>query len=267
MGTSWFELIRVGHEKVLFIHVFPIIWQEFRKIPAIALVVRDFSQDILHPGPRVDTGGLAGAYERIYDCRAIGGCVIAAEQVVLPAQGQRPDGILDEVVVDVDAPVVHIARQPGQQGVRVFYRASHPAVGKDLEICLLHPCLKELYRRIRCLQALFLALIRVQARLVGVGFHLVDLADEAQCLSRKPAVFVEGVDELPAHVCPAAIDCYAVVPFELVVGVITVALDGALVCTEYLAGDGLPLEHGSQLSGIFAQLPERHPLGRSEIPT
>lgn len=59
--------------------------QEFCQIPLVTQVVWDLSQDILHSGPRVNIGSLAGAYERLYDCRTIRRCVIAAEQIVLPA--------------------------------------------------------------------------------------------------------------------------------------------------------------------------------------
>ena len=78
-----------------------------------------------------------------------------------PAQSQRPDGILNEIVVNIDSTVVHIARQLGQQRVRVFDRVTHLAVGKDLQIYLFYPRLKESYCRIRYLQALFLAFIRI----------------------------------------------------------------------------------------------------------
>lgn len=150
LGTSWCysltigaESGRVGHENDLFISIFPIERQEFRQIHLVELVVWDLSQHVLHPGPRVNIGSLAGAYERIYDCRTIRRCVIATEQIVAPAQSQRSDGILNEIVVNVDSTVVLIARQPGQQGVRVFDRFTHLAVGKDLQICLFHPRLKE----------------------------------------------------------------------------------------------------------------------------
>ena len=76
---------RVGHEKDLFISIFPIERQEFRQIPLVALVVRDLSQHVLHSGPRVNVDSLAGAYERIYDCCTIRRCVIATEQIVLSA--------------------------------------------------------------------------------------------------------------------------------------------------------------------------------------
>ncbi len=48
------------------------------------LVVWDLSQYVLHSGSWVNIGSLAGAYERIYDCRTIRRCVIATEQIILP---------------------------------------------------------------------------------------------------------------------------------------------------------------------------------------
>ena len=73
---------QVGHEKDLFISIFPIERQEFRQIPLVTLVVWDLSQHVLHPGPGVNVGSLAGAYEQIYDCCTIRRCVIATEQIV-----------------------------------------------------------------------------------------------------------------------------------------------------------------------------------------
>ena len=56
------------------------MWQEFRQIPPVALIVRDLSQHVLNPDLQIDIGSLAGAYERIYNHRTIRGCIIAAEQ-------------------------------------------------------------------------------------------------------------------------------------------------------------------------------------------
>ena len=42
------ELGQVGHEKDLFISIFPIEMQEFRQIPLVVLVVWDLSQNVLH---------------------------------------------------------------------------------------------------------------------------------------------------------------------------------------------------------------------------
>lgn len=43
-----------------------------------------------------------GAYEGVYDGCPICRGIVAAEDIVLRAECQRPDGILDEVVADVD---------------------------------------------------------------------------------------------------------------------------------------------------------------------
>lgn len=74
LGTSWRysltigdELGQVGHEKDLFIFIFPIERQEFRQIPLVAFVVWNLSQHVHHPGSLVNVSSLAGAYERIYD--------------------------------------------------------------------------------------------------------------------------------------------------------------------------------------------------------
>ena len=45
--------------------------------------------------------------------------MISTEQEVLPAQGQRPNGILHKVIVDTEAAVVHVAAQPRQKRERV----------------------------------------------------------------------------------------------------------------------------------------------------
>ena len=79
--------------------------QESREVLAVALPVRQFAEHILHPCSRVDPCSPAGAYEGVYDGCPICGGVVAAEEIVLPAESQRPDGILDEVVVDVDPAV------------------------------------------------------------------------------------------------------------------------------------------------------------------
>lgn len=52
---------------------------------------------------------LAAAEEGVYDCRADGRIVVTAEEVVLPADGQRTDCILHPVVVDVVSAVKDVA--------------------------------------------------------------------------------------------------------------------------------------------------------------
>ena len=80
--------------------------------------------------------------------------VVAAEEIVLPAESKRPDGILDEVVVDVDPAVVHVARQTGKKTVDIGKGLSEPALGQDLRIGLLNPLLEHQDYRIGYLTAL-----------------------------------------------------------------------------------------------------------------
>ena len=75
LAPTQYELGRVGHEKPLFIYIFPIERQEFCQIPLVALAVWDLSQHVIHPGSWVNVCSLAGAYERIYDCCTIRRCV------------------------------------------------------------------------------------------------------------------------------------------------------------------------------------------------
>ena len=109
-SRTWFVLL--GSDLVF---LCPGSGQESREILAVALPVRQFAEHILHPCSRVDPCSPAGAYEGVNDGCPVCGGVVAAEEIVLPAESQRPDGILDKVVVDVDPAVVHVARQTGKQ--------------------------------------------------------------------------------------------------------------------------------------------------------
>ena len=62
---------------------------------------RQTNHDVLQPCPDFDAGGLTGREEGVDDGCADGSVVIAGKEIVLAPQGQRPDGILDSVVVDV----------------------------------------------------------------------------------------------------------------------------------------------------------------------
>lgn len=94
----------------------PLVGQEFTEgLPVVLLVPGHPEQGILHPFTRIDVQSLATVHQGVGDGGAYGGIVVPAEQEVLPAQGQRPDGILHKVVVDTEAPVVHITAQPRQK--------------------------------------------------------------------------------------------------------------------------------------------------------
>ena len=167
-SRTWFVLL--GSDLVF---LCPGSGKESREVLAVALPVRQFAEHILHPCSRVDPCSPAGAYEGVYDGCPICGGVVAAEEIVLLAESKRPDGILDEVVVDVDPAVVHVARQPGKKTVGIGKGLSKPALGKNLCIGFLDPLLEHPDCGIGYLTALFLTLFRAQAFIVRIALHLV----------------------------------------------------------------------------------------------
>ena len=111
VAPSWVKLILVGLFR-------PLVGQEFTEGFAVILVSGD-PKDILHLFTRVNVQCLATVHQGVDDGGTYRSIVVPAEQEVLPAQGQRPDGILHKVVVDAEAAVVHIAAQPWQQRKRI----------------------------------------------------------------------------------------------------------------------------------------------------
>ena len=85
------------------------------------LVFRDPPDDVFEPGTGIDIIGLATGDERVHHGSPDGGCVVPAEEIVLAPQSQRPDGILDGVVVDEPVPVIDIHRQLGETFVGVLH--------------------------------------------------------------------------------------------------------------------------------------------------
>ena len=204
---------------------------------AVALPVRQFAEKIHHPCSRVNPCNPAGAYEGVYDGCPICRGVVAAEEIVLPAESKRPDGILDEVVVDVDPAVVHVARQTGKKTVGIGKGLSEPALGQDLCIGFLDPFLEHQDCRIGYLPALFLTLFRAQAFIVRIALHLVHLPYEEYALHGKPFVLFQRVDELSPDMHPAAMHGYPGHLFKLVIRLIAVALHVTPVSTQDFTGD------------------------------
>ena len=83
------------------------------------MAVDDPGDDVGEIGLRVDAVELAGLDQRSDDGPVLGAAVGAGEQSVLAIERDRPDGALDDVVVDLDAAVVEEARQalPARQRV------------------------------------------------------------------------------------------------------------------------------------------------------
>lgn len=89
LGTSRYELVQLVTSRV---RLGPCAGQEFCDVFAVAMIVRQFAEDVLHPFSRVHSSSFAAADQRVHDGCAICRCIVPAEEVVLPAQSQRPDG-------------------------------------------------------------------------------------------------------------------------------------------------------------------------------
>ena len=211
--------------------------QESCEILAVALPVGQYAEDILHPYSRVNSCGLTSAYEGVYDGCPICRGVVAAEEIVLPAECQRPDSVLDEVVVDVDPAVIHIARQPWKKTVGIGKCLPKPALGQDLRVSLLYPLLEHQDCGIGYLPALFHALFRAQAFIVRIALHLVQFSYEEYALHGKPFVLFQRVDELPSDMRPAAVHGHPWHPFKLAICLIAVELYVSPVSAQDFPGD------------------------------
>ena len=77
----------------------------------------DTLEDITQPFPGIDPLDLTASEEGIHHGGSLSPLVGTGEQVVLAAQGQRADGVLDEIVVDLQATVVEVG---GQQRELLF---------------------------------------------------------------------------------------------------------------------------------------------------
>lgn len=89
----------------------PVARKQIRVVLPALLVLRDPSEDILKPGPFINTACLAGGEEGVDDSGSLGGFVIAAEQIVLPSDGKGTDAVLHHVVVNLVAPIGGVERQ------------------------------------------------------------------------------------------------------------------------------------------------------------
>lgn len=75
----------------------------------------------------VDAQAPAVFQDGVEDGAALAGIGVAEEQPVLLSQGGGADGILDEVVVDLQPPVIAVAEQLGPEGEGVGNGTAHRA--------------------------------------------------------------------------------------------------------------------------------------------
>lgn len=165
---------------------------------------RKTPERVFQPWPDLDIVRLAAGKEGVHNGRAHCGIVVAAEEVVLSAQGQRPDGILHAVVVDVVSAVKDIAAQSRKEGVCVNQGPSHSGPGSEATGNGVHPFLNVPDDGISLIFSSFPDRIRLESGLFHIGFQLVEFADINYGLTGTLAVLVKCFYKLAPYVHPAA---------------------------------------------------------------
>ena len=95
------------------------------------MIVDDFGDDVGEVGVRLDGVELAGFDQRRDDRPVLGPAVGSGEQSVLPIKGDRSDGPLDGIGVDLNTTVVEEQAQPLPMGERIADRLRERALLAD----------------------------------------------------------------------------------------------------------------------------------------
>ena len=207
-----------------------------KQVGEVSFMAGQADKDIFKPCPGFYAGRFARGEQRVDDGGADGCVVVAGEEIVLAAKGQRPDGVLDAVVVDVVPPVENIATQARKQRVRVDQGLAHPGLRLELVRDGIHPLLELLDEGIRLLLATFSHFFSAQARLTHLCLYLVELPDIDDGFARVLPVLVQSFHELAADMGPAADHPLAGSVLEGLVDLVAVGLHGSTVAADELAG-------------------------------
>src|ERR1700722_13752520 len=98
-------------------------------------------QNVPEIGERLNVVELGGGDERTHRCPSSGSAVGSGEQVVLAAEGDRSDGALDGVGVELKTAVTEEAAKRAPAGQGVADCLCDAAAGRDLRELGLEPCL------------------------------------------------------------------------------------------------------------------------------
>ena len=122
--------------------------------------------------------------------------MIAGEEIVLAAQGQRPDGILNAVVIDMITAIQHVSAQPGKESIGIDQRLAHPGFGFEQASDSVHPLFELADDGIGLLLASLQDGIGIQFGLAHLFLYPIQLANVDDRLARVLLVFIEGFHEL-----------------------------------------------------------------------
>jgi hypothetical protein len=73
----------------------------------------DRPQNIGQPFPRIGPSVFAGSKKAVHHRRALSAWMGASKQIILAAQGQWTDGVLDKVIIDFDTAIIQVMFQLG----------------------------------------------------------------------------------------------------------------------------------------------------------
>lgn len=104
----------------------PVAWEQAGQI---TFVTRQARKDILQPSPGLYLRRFAAAEQGVDNGCAYGRIMIAGEQEVLAAQGQRSDCVLDAIVINVVPSIQDIAAKTRKKRTCVDQSPAHPGLG------------------------------------------------------------------------------------------------------------------------------------------
>ena len=183
----------------------------------VHLMITDTQEHILQPVAWVNIVLLAGGKERIHHCRPLSSFIGAGEHIILPAQGQRTDLVLDLVVVDLDAAVFQVVSQTGQVVFGVAQGGCQPALDNTSVELEVHPFEQGLEGRARELVTHLLALFGRQVVFTADSFNSVQVFDRLQSLLGQLTVVGASIEELTPDVRQAADQLDTRIFFEVAV--------------------------------------------------
>ena len=111
-------------------------------VNAVDLVVGDAFEDLGEPGLGVDIVEPGGLDQGVGDGGGLAATRRAHEEIVLPAQGDRPHRAFGRVVVDLEEAVLDIGPQALEPGQRMADRRRQRGLGGDLRQLRLQPALE-----------------------------------------------------------------------------------------------------------------------------
>ena len=117
-------------------------------LAVIVVVGMNVIQEVNQPVTEVNIACFAAPQHGINDGSVFRGIVIAAEQPVFSTQGDGPDGIFPEVVVDFQPAVQMVTGQLVIDAIGVTDGLANPSFGQDLGIFIHQPLLKGNHYRV-----------------------------------------------------------------------------------------------------------------------